>query len=364
MIAALNACRFVYNWALEDRANLYAYAKCSTNFYDQSKYLPTLKDANKPLKNVHVHTLQDALRRADRAFEAFFRRCRYGEKPGYPRFKGRNRYDSFTFKEWTNGVKFDGKRLSLSKIGRVRIVLHRPIRGVIKTCTIKRRADGWYALFSVEQSRIEPTKRKERPVGIDVGVESFVALSTGRRIENPRYYVNAQRGLAIAQRKVAKRKKGSARRARAVRHLRLEHLRLARTRRDFQFKTAKRLVERFHPIYVEKLNVAGMLRNRTLAKHIADASWSSFLSILSNKAENAGSAVVAVEAKGTSQECSRCGKNVPKTLSERIHQCPHCGYTAHRDVNAAKNVLKRGRAGPSARGRRKTRPMTREAAGL
>lgn len=349
MVETLNACRFVYNWAIEDRRNLYTYAKYSTSFFDQAKYLPILKVEHPWLKEVHAHTLQDALRRADRAFQAFFHRVKVGQKPGYPRFKGRNRYDSFTFKQWGNGASFDGKRLSLSKIGRVRIVLHRPVEGEIKTCTIKRRADGWYALFSVELEPAAMSMRPANPVGVDVGIEAFATLSTGEKIENPRHLNVNLKTLAKAGRKVSRRKKGSGRYRKAVHHLKLEHLRVARTRKDFHFKTAKRLAERFNPICVEKLNIRGMLSNSHWARSISDASWGQFLGILSNKAESAGSAVIAVEARGTSQECSNCGATVPKATSKRRHRCGACGYDADRDVNAARNILRRGWAGPSGR---------------
>jgi putative transposase len=340
LTATLDACRFVYNWGIEDRRNLWNYCRVGTNFYDQSNYLKHLKDANPWLKEVHAHPLQDALRRVERSFQAFFRRVKGGGKPGYPRFKGRGWYDSFTMKEWGNGVFFDGKRLFLSKIGRVRIILHRSIEGEIKTCTIKRRADGWYALLSVEQVSAKPV-RPFNPIGVDVGISTFAVLSNGESVRNPRYFERNERTLAAAQRKVSRRKNGSSRRRKAVQHLRLEHLRVARTRRGFHFKTVKALVERFNPIFVEKLNIRGMLNNGRLAKHIADASWGQFLGILSTKAASAGSAVIAVEARGTSQECSNCGVAVPKALSERTHRCT-CGYEADRDVNAARNILLRG----------------------
>jgi putative transposase len=364
MVATLNACRFVYNWGIEDRKNLWEYCKVSTNYFDQAGYLKHLKNANPWLKEVYAHTLQDALRRVQRSFDAFFRRAKNGESPGYPRFKGRNQYDSFTFKEWGSGATFDGKRLSLSKIGRVRIVLHRPIEGEIKTCTIKRRADGWYALFSVVCADPKPSEINT-PVGIDVGLESFATLSTGEKIENPRYLLANERELKIAQRKLSRRKKGSNRRRKAVQHLRLVHQRVERSRRSFHFTQARRLAKRFNPIFVENLNIRRMVGNRRLAKSISDASWGQFLGILSHSAESAGGAVIAVEARGTSQECSGCGANVPKPLSERVHRCWNCGLVLDRDVNAARNVLVKGLGRSFGEGAcSQALPMIREAAGL
>lgn len=363
LFATLNACRFIYNWGIEDRKSLWQYGHISTNFNDQSGYLKHLKDANPGLREVHAHPLQDALRRVERAFDGFFRRVKNGERPGYPRFKGRNWYDSFTFKEWTNGVSFDGKRLFLSKIGRVRIVLHRPIEGEVKTCTMKRKADGWYALFSVVVSDAKPSEI-DNPVGIDVGITTFAALSTGEKIENPQFLRRNERALTIAQRKVSRRKKGSKRRRKAVQHLKLEHLRVQRSCRSFHFTQAHRLAQRFNPIFIENLNIKGMVRNHALAKSIADASWGQFLGILSHSAESAGGAVIAVEARGTSQECV-CGEPVPKDLSVRVHRCPRCGLVEDRDVVSARIIKQRGLDWPVGEDAcSKARPMIREAAGL
>ncbi len=360
-MATLDACRYIYNWGIEDRKVLWQYCHVSTNFTDQSGYLKHLKDANPWLKEVHAHPLQDAVRRVERSFARFFTAGKTGH--GYPRFKGQNQYDSFTFKEWGNGASFDGKRLSLSKIGRVRIVRHRRIEGEIKLCTVKRRADGWYGLFSVVCGDPEPSTTRN-PVGIDMGLESFATLSTGERIENPRYLRTSEGDLKVAQRKVSRRKKGSRRRRKAVQQLRRVHLRVHRARKSFHFTEAYRLVRRFNPIIVERLNIKNLVRNHCLAKSIADASWGQFLGILSRSAESAGGASIAVEARGTSQECAQCGRVVPKTLSDRWHVCP-CGYIVPRDENAARVILHRGLGRSVGEGAgRKTLPMSREAAPL
>ena len=364
LLATLSACRFVYNWGIEDRKTLWQYCHISTNFYDQSNYLTHLKQAHAWLAEVHAHPLQDALRRVDRAFDGFFNRVRRGESPGYPRFKGCGWYDSFTFKEWQNGASFDGQRLFLSKIGRVRIVRHRPIEGKMKTCTIKRRADGWYALFSVVCEVPKPSATNN-PVGIDVGLESFATLSTGEKIENPRHLQENARHLSMAQRKVSRREKGSHRRRKAVQHLKQVHLRIRRARRSFHFMQAHRLAKRFNPIVIEDLHITGMVRNRYLAKSISDASWGQFLGILSRSAESAGGTIIVVEARGTSQACSGCGEDVPKALSERTHKCWKCGLVLDRDVNAARNVLHRGLGRPvGEEAGRQPLPMIREAARL
>lgn len=363
MLAALDACRFVYNWGIEDRKNLWGYCHTSTDFYGQMGYLKHLKCEHLFLKDVHAHLLQSALRRVDRSFQAFFRRVKAGETPGYPRFKGRDWYDSFTFPEWGNGCAFDGKRLFLSKIGRVRIVLHRSIVGTIKTCTVKRQADGWFVVFSVIVA--DPAlSTVQNPAGIDVGLKTFAALSTGEKIENPRFLRTAEQDLKIAQRKVSKRKKGSQRRRNAVQHLRLAHQRVQRSRKSFQFTQAHRLVKKFNPIFVEDLNIKGMVKNHALAKAISDASWGQFRSILSHSAESAGVAVIAVKAHGTSQVCV-CGNPVLKDLSIRVHRCSSCGLIEDRDVVSAKVILQRGLGRPFGEDAgSKRHPTTREAAGL
>lgn len=364
LLATLSACRFVYNWGIEDRKNLWERCRVSTGFNDQSSYLKHLKTEHPWLKEVHAHPLQQALKRVDTAFQRFFDAIKAHAQHGYPRFKGKNRYDSFTFKEWGNGASFDGKRLDLSKIGRVRIVLHRPIEGEIKTCTIKRQADGWYALFSVVCVEVKPSA-VIAPVGIDVGLDSFAVLSTGEKIGNPRHLRVNERELKIAQRKVSRRKKGSTRRRKAVQHLRLAHQRVQRSRRSFQFTEAHRLAERFNPIFVENLNIRNMVRNRHLSKSIADASWGQFLGILSHSAESAGGAVIAVEARGTSQDCSGCGTVIRKSLSERVHRCWKCGLAMDRDENAARNILARGLGRPVGEGAcSNALPTIRETVGL
>lgn len=363
MVATLDACRFVYNWGIGDRKSLWQYCHVSTNFNDQSAYLKHLKDDNSFLKEVHAHPLQDALKRVKKAFDGFFRRVRNGEKAGYPRFKGRNWYDSFTFKEWENGAYFDGKRLFLSKIGRLRIVLHRPIEGEIKTCTIKRKSDGWYALFSTIVADVKPSEINN-PIGIDVGIKTFAALSTGEKIENPEFFRESERTLKVAQRKVSRRKKGSARRRKAVQHLKLEHQRIQRSRKSFHFTQAYRLAKRFNPIFVENLNIKNMVRNHHLAKSISDAAWGQFLGILSHSAESAGGASIAVEARGTSQECV-CGERVSNNLSIRERWCLKCGLAEDRDVVSARVILARGLGRSFGEGAgRKRRPKIREAAGL
>ncbi|MCG8350456.1 MAG: transposase [Chloroflexales bacterium] len=334
-------CRHLYNHALIERKTAYQERGESIGFARQCASLPALKRESPYLPRVHSQVLQDVLHRVDRTFQAFFRRVNAGEKPGYPRFKGKGWYDSFTYPQWGNGVKLDNRRLILSKIGALRLHNDRPLEGMPKTCTIVRKADGWYASIACEvaPSPLPPTGKA---VGIDVGLESFATLSDGTPIVNPRSYRAAERKLKQAQRRLSRRVKGSNRRRKARELLAKAHLKVKRARQDFAHKTARTLVNDYDHIAVEQLNIRGMVRNHPLAKAIADAGWGLFLRILIAKAASAGRVVVEVNPAGTSQMCAQCGESVPKRLAVRWHACPSCGCALHRDHNAALNILKRG----------------------
>jgi putative transposase len=337
----VETCRHLYNHALSERKTAYHERGVSIGFARQSASLPALKRESPYLPRVHSQVLQDVLHRVDRAFQAFFRRVKAGETPGYPRFKGKGWYDSFTYPQWGNGVKLDSGRLILSKIGAIRVHKDRPLDGTPKTCTMVRKADGWYASIACEvaPSPLPPTGKA---IGVDVGLESFATLSNGTQIANPRYYRAAERKLKQAQRRLSRRVKGSNRRRKARELLAKAHLRIKRARQDFAHKTARALVNDYDHIAVEKLNIRGMVRNHPLAKSISDAGWGLFLSILCAKAASARRIVVEVNPAGTSQVCAQCSEQVIKRLAVRWHSCPYCGCELHRDHNAALNILKKG----------------------
>jgi putative transposase len=278
------------------------------------------------------------LARLDKTYQAFFRRVRDGQTSGFPRFQGLNRYHSFTYKEYGNGARLDNGFLVLSKIGRVALRWSHPLDGVPKTVTVSKEVDGWYVCFSCGDVPVHPLAPTGQETGIDLGLESFATLSDGTMIHNPRCYRRAERRLKTAQRKVARRKKGSNRRKKAIKLLAKAHQKVRRQRQDFQYKAALCLVRDYDTIYHEDLQVTNMLKNHHLAKSIADAGWSGFLSILAFKAACAGKRVVAVNPAYTSQTCSGCGAVVSKGLSVRWHSCPDCGTSLHRDHNAAKNI--------------------------
>ncbi len=227
----------------------------------------------------------------------------------------------------------------------MKIKLHRPLEGKIKTVTIKRAADRWFACFcvAVEAKQLLPISTEA--VGIDVGLTTFAVLSDGTEIRNPRHYRNAEARLRRCQRKVARRKKSSNRRRKAVLLLQRAHGHVRNQRADFHHKESRKLVNQFGFIAVENLNVKGLARG-ILAKSVNDAGWSKFLEFIAYKAECAGREFVRIDPRGTSQTCV-CGASVPKSLKDRWHICPDCGLSAGRDHVSAQVILIRAGNRPS-----------------
>jgi putative transposase len=341
-------CRTLYNTALEQRITLYRQRGVFRSQYEQEAELKDLRAAMPEYAAIHSHVLQDVLARLEKTYQAFFRRVKAGQTPGFPRFHGQERYNSFTYKEFGNGARLDGILdngfIVLSKIGRMVVRWSRPLEGTPKSVTISREADGWYVCISCADVPTQPLEPTGQETGIDLGLESFATLADGTMIHNPRCYRKAERRLKTAQRKVARRKKGSNRRCKAVKLLAKAHQKVRRQRQDFQHKSALQLVRNYDVIYHEDLQAANMLKNHHLAKSIADAGWSQFLSILNHKAACAGRSVVAVNPAYTSQTCSGCGAVVKKELSVRWHACPDCGTSLHRDHNEAKNIERLGQS--------------------
>jgi putative transposase len=340
----LRRCRELYNAALQERTQAWQKCGVSITAASQSAQLPDIKEVRPEYREVHSQVLQDVLTRLDRAFQSFFRRVQQGETPGYPRFQGSQRYNSFTYKQFGNGATLANGFLALSKIGRVVVRWSRSIEGTPKTVTISREADGWYVSFSCADVPTQPLEPTGQETGIDLGLESFATLADGTMIHNPRCYRRAERRLKTAQRKVSRRQKGSNRRRKAVKLLAKAHQQVHRQRQEFQHKAALRLVRDYDTIYHEDLQTANLLRNHHLAKSIQDAGWSAFLGILTFKAACAGKRVIAVNPAYTSQTCSGCGAVVTKGLSVRWHACPDCGTSLHRDHNAAKNIERLGQS--------------------
>jgi putative transposase len=338
----LETCRWVYNQVLATCKQAWQQRQESLQLYDTIKMLPVWKAAHPDLKRVYSQVLQNIHVRVDLAFKAFFRRVKTGENPGYPRFKQFGRYDSITYPQYGNGVRLNGSALTLSKIGSVKVILHRPIEGQIKTVTLRRSSTGkWFVSFSVIISP-QPLAPDRSAVGVDLGLTSFATLSNGEKIANPRFFRTEEHELAKVQRKLSKAEKGSLDRAKRRKVVARVHERIANKRANFAHQESRKLLNRFGTLVFEDLNAQGMLKNHCLAKSIADAAWNQFVRYATSKAEEAGRRVVLIDPRNTSKRCSQCQQLVAKDLSVRVHSCPVCGLVIDRDENAAINILALG----------------------
>jgi len=343
----LEGCRRAYNLCLQVRRDAYEKDGTSLSLYDTERLVKDWRSDDPVIGACHTHLIHNVCERLQLAFQAFWRRCKNGEKPGYPRFKSEDRYDSFTFKDPTRGFSLRGDRtLRLHNIGDVRIKKHRPLEGTIKRLTIWRDGTGvWFACFSVEvEERTLPSS--DVAVGIDVGLESFVTLSNGEVVENPRFFKRDQKRLAKLSRQISESPIGSDRRANKRRAHQKVWKKITNRRSDFAHKLSRQVVNRFGIICVEDLKIRQMMDGnfRSMNRSISDAAWGQFLQFTSYKAEEAGRMFMEVNPKNTSQICSGCGEMVPKGLGDRTHSCPHCGFTSSRDHNASLNILRRGLA--------------------
>ena len=348
LISTLNTCRHLYNDALAERRDQAKFNKLVAdwqlfplgmpewiNYYDQQRDIGRYKTEYQ--KQVYGHLLQNALRRVERSFKNFFRGA------GYPRFQGRNRYDSFTYPDpYGIGYKItDDGKLKLSKIGEIKIKQHREIEGQVKTCTIKRDGDYWYALFSVVMDPEPPLEPTGQSVGIDVGLKSLVTLSNGEQIEPPKFLRQSEDKLVKAQQKLSRKKKGSSNRNKQRIKVARIHRTIRNQRKDFTHKLSIHLVKIYDTIVFEKLQIKNMVKNHHLAKSISDAGWGQLIEYTKFKAEYAGRVVELVNPSNTSKECSICGHIQDMPLSQRTYNCQECGNIMDRDHNAAINILQR-----------------------
>jgi len=337
----LELCRQVYNLCLSQRINAWKLHRKSISKFDQIKQLPELKQYYPEFKQIPSQSLQDVIERLDRAYQNFFNRVKKGENPGFPRFKGTNRYDSFTLKQasWS----LEGSVLNIPKIGIFKIRFHRqiPKEAKIKTVTIRRTSTGkWYISFVCDNITPKVLPKVNKAIGIDVGCESFLTDSEGKKIENPRWLNKSFEKIKKLQQKLSKQVKGSNKYKQTKLLLSKVHEKVANQRLDFHHKVARYYVDNYDTICHEKMNAFTSFRN--LNRSMRDVAWFQFFNILSYKAAEAGRTIVKVPAKDTSQICSQCGKVVPKTLDIRIHNCPHCNCSLDRDFNSALNILRLG----------------------
>lgn len=338
----LEECRWVYNKTLEVRKNSYEQQGVSVSLYDTIKLLPAWKQQRSALKLVHSQVLQNVCVRVDLAFKGFFRRVKNGEEPGYPRFKGYGRYDSICYPQYGNGVRLEGSTLILSKLGNVKVKLHRDLCGTPKTVCLRCSATGkWFVTFSCE---CEANRLPDEPkrVGVDVGLSHFFTTSNGDKVENPRFFRQEETELAKAQRHMSKHEKGTPKRRKCRMVVSRIHERITNRRTDFAHQQARRLVNAYGVIVFEDLSITNMIQNGKLSKSIADVAWHQLAQFTAYKAADAGRLFLQVDPRNTSKKCSRCASLVEKDLSVRVHNCPHCGLKLDRDHNAAINILALG----------------------
>ncbi len=347
MDRTLSTCRHLYNDALAKRKKQAELNRLKRDFQvfpwgkpewisyeDQANDLSESKIAFQ--REVHSQVLQNTLKRLDRTFKNFFNGF------GYPRFKGRNRYNSFTYPQ--SGFELDGGKLTLSKIGSMKIILHREMEGRIKTCTIKKDVDQWYAIFTVEIERNIEKVPVATKIGIDVGLTSLLTLSNGEQIESPKFLRASEKRLTREQIELSRKTLRSKNRNKQQLSVARVHRTIRNQRKDFAHKTSKQLVDKYDHIVFEDLLIQNMMQNHHLAKSISDAGWYQLISLTKSKAEYAGKVVELVNPKGTSQVCI-CGFSVPKDPSMRVHSCPQCGLVLGRDHVSAMVIESRSTAG-------------------
>ena len=346
----LDACRYLYNACLFQRKIAYRDWNISMTAFDQNKQIPdVVSGLPEYYKDVHSQVLQDVTRRAGKSFSNFFKRVKSRHGPaGYPRYKSRSRYQSFTYPQ--SGWKLEDNRLILSGLGKVKMVMSRRFAKTakVKTVTIKRDNCGdWFAMFSFQiDNLVEPIVGPvpvERTVGIDVGINKLAVLSDGSFVENPKFLKPMEKKLKRLHRQLSRKVKGSSNRRKAIGKLAREYRKLTRKRNDYLHKTSQYLVDNYDLIAFEDLKIKNMVRNHNLAKSILDGCWRTLRQFTTYKAEDAGKIVSVVEPKNTTRECSVCGELHKISLSERFLHCRHNNieFCIDRDLNSGINIRQR-----------------------
>ncbi|HEY4035318.1 MAG TPA: RNA-guided endonuclease TnpB family protein [Ktedonobacteraceae bacterium] len=338
----LEECRWLYNHLLEQRREAYEHEGKILSCFGQQNTYAQLKEQRPSLNIAHSQVLQNVAIRIDLVFKAFFRRCKHGEKPGLPRFKGQGRYDSITYPQVPNGCQIKDGKLFLSKIGHVKIELHRPLCGTPKACTISCSTTGkWYACFSTE---CEPERLPDNSqrVGVNVGLKTFATLSNEEEIDNPRFFHTEEKALVKAQRRLSKAEKSTRQHRKKCKVVARVHERTKWRRQNFTHQHSRSIVNRFGVICIEDLHTNQMAHPPCLIKSIADAAWSTFFDQLSSKAEEAGRQFIKVNPAYIAQTCSKCRHRQKKPPCEYILDCPCCHLHIDHDLNAALNILALG----------------------
>ncbi len=349
----LGLLRKIYNKFLKQRIDLYEKKGVSLNYYHQSKQLPLIKQNKPEYADMYAQSLRYQVKILDTAFQNFFRRVKKGEKPGFPRFKGKDRINSIHYPQL--GFKIVDGKLNLSKIGHIKLKQHREIDGTIKTCTItKTKSNKYYVCFVIEKEIEVKETKIEKAVGVDMGLELFAQLSDGLTIQNPRTLKKYKTKLLKASRSLSKKKKGSKNKDKARKKLGKIHEKVVNTRLDFMHNQANFIIQNYDLIAIEKLLIANMTKSSKgtlenpgkmvkqksgLNRSILDASWGKFFEILIYKAEEANKIVQQVNPQYTSQKCSSCGFVFSENReSQSIFNCKNCGFEINADLNASINI--------------------------
>lgn len=375
----LDGHRELYNAALQERRDAYDRVvrrapgyfgddrlKMPVRYGTQSAQLKDIRAFRPDIARWSFSSQQATLRRLDKAFGAFFRRVNAGETPGYPRFKPEHRFDSVEWPKDGDGCRWKPNvhRVHLQGIGDVKVTAHRKVEGTVKTISVKREGRRWFLVISCDDVPAKPLEPTGEVVGVDVGIVDFAVTSAGHHIDNPRWGRQAAADLARAQQVLARKKLGSNNRRAARGTVAERHRKVANQRRDFHHKTARALVGNYDVICVEHLDVAAMVKTKErgadqglrfvpnlslvksrVTRSIYDAGWAQFRSILAAKAEDAGRQMIGVDPEHTSDECSECGHvDEANRVTRAAFRCLSCGYEAHADVNAARNILRAGLA--------------------
>jgi putative transposase len=345
----LESQRQLYNAALEERIDAYRKANIARSYFDQTKALTEWRQDDTAASALPLAVQRATLKRLDEAYKAFFRRVKSGGKPGFPRFRGKGWFDSFGFRTF-RGIALQAGRLRFKGLpGALRVHLHRsmPAEAVIRNCIFKLDVKGWTVGLAAELPT-PPLREGARAVGVDLGITTFAALSDGVMIPSLKAVRRAEHRLRVAQRALMRKKRGSKGRGKARIEVRRCHAVTVRRRANHHHQASARLIRDYDVIAIEALQVKGLARS-SLAKDVHDASWAKFISFLRYKAAKAGTRLIEVDPRNTSQDCSGCGAKVLKELGDRQHECPHCGLSIDRDLNAARNILHRAGVGPGLR---------------
>lgn len=369
---ALNACldahRELYNAALQERRDAWAHNKTRINYGAQSAQLSEIRRVRSDQGVWSFSSQQATLRRLNKAFDGFFRRVKAGQTPGYPRFKGKARFDSVGWPKDGDGARWlpDQQRVYLQGIGQVKVTVHRRVQGRVKTIAVKRLGQRWMLVLSCDDVPANPLPATGAQVGIDLGVLTYATMSDGTAVENPRWARQAAAQLEAAQQRLTRAKRGSNDRRRKRETVAARHRKIANRRKDFHHKQAGALVARYDLIVVEDLAITNMLRRAKpkpdsqnpgqflpngaaaksgLNRSISDAGWGQFVSILRAKAEDAGRTWIEVDPRHTSDRCESCRHAAPENrVSQAAFVCQRCGHAAPADEHAARNILRAGLA--------------------